>query len=604
MRRIVEGLDVGLRREKNEDFVLVDPTLRLGIVADGVGGHRGGDRAARLVAQTVHQMLKDQSWVIERIRGGDRSIDPEDLAKVARYAVNRASQLIHREAQEDLELRGMSTTCTLLVDLGNRGLVAHVGDSRAYIARSGQVLRVTEDHVVAVAGGKEVAGKPMKQRVLSRAVGHAPECQVDVMWVELRPSDVILLCSDGLSDQLSSDEEVGEVLEAFGPEASPEVFVDLANVRGGPDNIGLVVFGPEEGTQDIPEPRTPWAETKAQLQVLRNLQPFAALSYFELELLRPHVRVDVYPAGAKVVVDSSALAVVARGLLEIQSRDVCFEVQPGGVLGETSLTSQKPWPYDVSVKEQAVLLVLPTSALVSFVAERPFASSRLLWTLLSCASERYCALAKPSADVGSHAPVDVRPPPSPEPISSTVSLPPPEAEAPKVEAPKVEAEAPAEVAPATQPAPLPQEEEPSLAAAFTPPSPQPKAALKLPPMPPIGSPIVSPSLPPEETAHAPEPEEEKPALEAAPVADDASEEESTDPWGHDPVDIEAPVPSVAPVPGLTPSTRSLFDEGGQSHTLPPPPMAKTEDGDEEERHTLPPPAHRRPTDPPPEDKPT
>lgn len=650
MRRIVHGLDVGRRREKNEDYVLVDPALRLGIVADGVGGHRGGDHAARLVAESVHQTLKDQSWVIERIRSGDRGVDPEDLAKVTRYALNRASKIIHQEAQESLDLKGMSTTCTLFLDLGARGLVAHVGDSRAYLVRSGQVLRVTEDHVIAVASGKQASGKPIKQRVLSRAVGNAPEVAVDVMWVELRPTDSIILCSDGLSDQVASEEEFGEVLDAFGPEASPEVFIDLANVRGGPDNIALVVFGPEEGTNDLPAPRTPWAETKAQLQVLRNLHPFASLAYSELELLRPHVRVDVYPVGARVVIDPPSACVVASGQLELRSLGARFSVGSGALLGETALTTQKPWPYEVEVKEQAVLLVLPTSELLAFVADRPFASSRLLWTFLSTASERFVLLRDTGAEVGEERTIRTPEPPAPSPVvSATSSLPPPAApepapepaapseagaaeaepaapseaapaEAAPAEAAPAEAEAaPAEAAPEPAPEPPARAPEsastPSLASAFSPPPPS-KIALKLPPMPPLGVPL-APVPPPVESRVELPPDEEptspggpEPAAARAehtpsiPAAETARDEEASDPWGYDPRDLEAPVPSVSPVELLEAPTRSLFEETPPSTTIPPAALHPSPAEDEEERHTLPPPPSRRATEPPPEDKPS
>ncbi|MEO1173526.1 MAG: protein phosphatase 2C domain-containing protein, partial [Myxococcota bacterium] len=116
-RRIHHGCDVGRVRPHNEDVVLVDVQLGLSIVADGVGGHRAGDRAARLAAESVHLTLKDQTWAIDALRRQDPSVKREDVAKVIRFALQRANLRIYEEANQNPDFAGMATTCTLALDL-------------------------------------------------------------------------------------------------------------------------------------------------------------------------------------------------------------------------------------------------------------------------------------------------------------------------------------------------------------------------------------------------------------------------------------------------------------------------------------------------------
>ncbi len=392
-RRIYQGCDKGRVRPHNEDIVLVDESLGLSIVADGVGGHRAGDRAARIVADSVYQTLKDQTWAIDALRNEDASVQGEDVAKVIRFALQRANLTIYEEANKIPDYAGMATTCTLALDLGKRALLAHVGDSRGYVIRAGEVVRVTEDHVVATTGLSKLGpgAKPVKQRVLSRAIGSQPECKIDVMWLDVRPDDVLLLCSDGLSDLLVSDEEIWEVISTFGAEPAPEVLIDLANTRGGRDNISVAVWDVAPGILPDHPSAEKWAESKGELQLLRELGPLAALTYLELEDLRAHARVDMYRRDALISPDPNvpSIAIVVKGEAEV----LCaggkrFRVKSGGVIGETALTLGGSWPYQVVAATNLVMVVLPVQALTAFISHRPRASTRLLWSLLGISNER------------------------------------------------------------------------------------------------------------------------------------------------------------------------------------------------------------------------
>lgn len=241
---------VGQVREQNEDYFAYyeyeDPDLaarkgRLAIVADGVGGHVGGFAASRIAVDEVRYRYKDHP--------GD---DPREALKDAIEAANRK---IYEQGEEDSEYQGMGTTFTALVFRDGMAYLAHVGDSRAYLIRNGTISQLTRDHsrvARMVEAGmitpEEAEGHP-ESNVLEQAVGHRDTVDVDISVppLETRPGDLLLLCSDGLHG-LVSDEEMAHIADGPEPNAACQDLVDLANERGGHDNITvqiLRVTGPD-----------------------------------------------------------------------------------------------------------------------------------------------------------------------------------------------------------------------------------------------------------------------------------------------------------------------------------------------------------------------
>jgi len=236
----------GLKRSKNEDAVghLLTPWGGVFVVADGMGGHRTGEVAARLA--------------VEGILGHFQEAEPSPKALLE--AFERANARIHQEAQRP-ENRGMGTTATcLLLDLPY-ALVAHVGDSRAYLLRGEEFTLLTEDHswvAERVRQGLltlEEARTHRWRNVITNALGSFPQARVDLLGLKLSPGDTFLLCSDGLSGVLE-DRTLKEVLKNFPPEEAARRLVELANEWGGPDNISaIVVRVPEE----LPQSTRPYA---------------------------------------------------------------------------------------------------------------------------------------------------------------------------------------------------------------------------------------------------------------------------------------------------------------------------------------------------------
>ena len=241
--------DVGCQRENNEDSYLYwEPASdeefqrkgRLAVIADGMGGHEGGQEASRLAVETVRQVY-------------DQSVgDNPQAALVESFGAAHAQ--IQNYAERHPAFQGMGTTCTALVLRGRQLYFAHVGDSRLYLVRGARVLRLTRDHSYVgrlVESGivrAEDAERHPQRHILTAALGAGRELAVDGadQGLALQEGDDLLLCTDGLWSMVT-EEELETAVSANAPAECCAALVNLARQRGGPDNITVQVLrvGPE-----------------------------------------------------------------------------------------------------------------------------------------------------------------------------------------------------------------------------------------------------------------------------------------------------------------------------------------------------------------------
>lgn len=226
--------DVGRVRATNEDRFVARPPLFL--VADGMGGQNAGEIAASITADLLEA----------RAAGG--SI--RTVAELA-DALGRANAVVWEQSGTDRDLQGMGTTCTAVLVAGDRLLVAHVGDSRAYLLRGGELRQLTIDHTLMqrlIDEGRlrpeDVATHPQRS-VLVRAIGAAADIAPDRLTIELEPGDRLLLCSDGLSSLVPTDEIAAALAGSPDAQLAAERLVELANAAGGIDNVTAVVVDPD-----------------------------------------------------------------------------------------------------------------------------------------------------------------------------------------------------------------------------------------------------------------------------------------------------------------------------------------------------------------------
>lgn len=231
--------DVGRRRDHNEDAwrvfrVGADAARLVCAVADGMGGHLAGEVASDRAMETVEREF------------GAR--DDDDAAMALGEILEHANTRVWQEAQDDPEKAGMGSTVVCAVIDGAVAHLANVGDSPAYLVSQGQARQITRDHswvAEQVAAGDirpEDAESHPYRHILTRCLGAEETVQVELYeTVELRPGDALVLCSDGLTAHVTP-EEIGPILsQASSPEAAAQALVDLANERGGTDNITVVV---------------------------------------------------------------------------------------------------------------------------------------------------------------------------------------------------------------------------------------------------------------------------------------------------------------------------------------------------------------------------
>jgi protein phosphatase len=234
--------DVGLRRANNQDTYAValagdelDWRRRghLFMVADGMGAHAAGELASQMACESIPHTFRKML---------DRA--PVEALKSAIVSANAA---IHERGQAHAEFQGMGTTCSVLVLLPHAALAAHVGDSRVYRLRAGKIEQLTFDHSLVwemMAAGQMPRGEVasfIPKNIITRSLGPRADVQIDLEGpFPLAAGDVFLLCSDGLSGQVK-DEELGAILSTLSPAEAVRAMVDMANLRGGPDNVTAIV---------------------------------------------------------------------------------------------------------------------------------------------------------------------------------------------------------------------------------------------------------------------------------------------------------------------------------------------------------------------------
>lgn len=237
--------DLGRKRQNNEDNYLINDDLHLYVVADGMGGHAGGEFASQIAVNTVEEVFFNFDAAFAPIEG--IVSEHEDLVREKlEFAIRLAGRRIYEKALDEPEFRGMGTTALAIYMKQNQMFISHVGDSRGYRIRNGSVEQLTEDHSLVneqIKAGlitPEHAKTHRLKNIITRSLGYQEEVEVDTRIEYLEEGDVFLLCSDGLSNLIEELEIYDVVSQCHLQEAAIRM-VEIANNRGGDDNITLVL---------------------------------------------------------------------------------------------------------------------------------------------------------------------------------------------------------------------------------------------------------------------------------------------------------------------------------------------------------------------------
>jgi PPM family protein phosphatase len=246
--------DVGRKRSGNEDSLCVAQDLGLFVVADGMGGHAAGEVASRLAVETI------QEWMRKYTRGesttlvGQPLTGASDRSNWLLSSIRLANRMIFDAAKGGKEYAGMGTTLVAALSIGDRIALAHVGDSRIYRVRDDQITQLSKDHSFVQQQmergiiSAEEAHDSQYRHLITRALGLKESVEVDLVEHDVLAEDLLLLCSDGLSDLLEDEEMLATIREhADDLEKSCQALIDRANFKGGDDNVTVLLIRAREG---------------------------------------------------------------------------------------------------------------------------------------------------------------------------------------------------------------------------------------------------------------------------------------------------------------------------------------------------------------------
>ena len=242
--KIAGYTDTGLRREYNQDHIGFDQELGIAVLADGMGGHKAGEIAAHMAVKFVLDKLR--KFVLQE---NSVSITGSQLLEFVSNTISSSNAEIYSAQEAEEAYKGMGTTIVATVVIGSQIYVGHVGDSRLYLYRNRTVQRLTKDHSLVqdlIDRGfytEREARSASVGHVVTRALGTRPEVEVDANEEPLQAYDLLLLCSDGLTDMVS-DWQIAEIIDEniADLEVAAKKLIALANHYGGKDNISVILM--------------------------------------------------------------------------------------------------------------------------------------------------------------------------------------------------------------------------------------------------------------------------------------------------------------------------------------------------------------------------
>ncbi|MFA5624320.1 MAG: cyclic nucleotide-binding domain-containing protein [Bradymonadales bacterium] len=382
---------VGLHKEHNEDFWGVDPSGYIFILADGMGGHAGGEVASRLACEGIVRSLLPHREELERLAEDAKPDSRQMLISALKGAIVKAERDIFDAAEADPRLKGMATTCDLLFLINGILYISHVGDSRVYLLRGETGRQLTLDHNVYEflrAQGRseeEIEGYPHRDKLV-RALGMSGGAEIDTLQLDLRQGDRIVMCSDGLHRYLIGPTQLAQLYGTHDPQSAAEFLCEYALERGGEDNITVICV-------EISEPgtRKHALETDSKITALERISFFRQLSYQEMLQVMPITFEQTIEAGSIVIKEGDAgenLFILVEGRCGVSRGGVeLATLEPGNAFGELALLDRQPRSATVTALERCRVLVIRSSDFEKLTHSGNLAV-KILWNVVHELSER------------------------------------------------------------------------------------------------------------------------------------------------------------------------------------------------------------------------
>ncbi len=380
--------DVGLKRRHNEDSLLAAEEFGLFVVADGVGGRKAGELASAITVNTFQSYAPQIRAAVDAFAANANRESRNAVLQLLDQAANAASRRVYESARETLR-EGMTTTLVAAVIGGGAAFVVHVGDSRAYLLRHGELRQLTEDHSMIndlIRMGtmtREDAATSRYRNVITRAVGLYPNVRTDTLHIELIDGDRLLLCSDGLSDMVEPQATL-QLLSNPNLTLAVDNLIQAALEGGGRDNVTVIAIEPEA----VLEAEAVAARAKA----MESLFLFEDLP-FHARLRFGRIVNEMFCTPGQVIVRQGemgdTLYVVVQGEMAVQvDGHEVNSLVAGEHFGELALISTEPRSATIVSKGFGHLLSIERDALREYCMLEPQLGNLVLWKLVATLGRR------------------------------------------------------------------------------------------------------------------------------------------------------------------------------------------------------------------------
>ncbi|MCR9206413.1 MAG: Stp1/IreP family PP2C-type Ser/Thr phosphatase [Halobacteriovoraceae bacterium] len=387
--------DTGKKRDHNEDFYELNDELGVYIVCDGMGGHAAGEVASELTATTILKILKKNQKIFLSLKSAEDTNKRKRISELIKKAVDEANRTVYNMSMEDPSKRGMGTTLVMAIVTEIGTFVAHVGDSRAYLVRKGNVQQLTEDHSLVnelLRSGvitKEAAANHPQGNVITKAIGIHEVVTPDVLFYETMEGDTIFLCSDGLHDYLKK-EDILNIRSKCTIKTLAAEFVKFANFKGGKDNITCIClqFGDNEAPPAHPSNIT--VDTK--VQTLKKIPLFAGLNYKEISQILEIIQIRNIEPGTQIITEGKTgedMFVILKGHVTVlvQGQKV-NKLKPGQFFGEMSLIDKSPRSASIITVDEVKVMRLTRSDFFPLLKKESRIGLKVFWAFLQNMNKR------------------------------------------------------------------------------------------------------------------------------------------------------------------------------------------------------------------------